>query len=551
MDKIGNIRLMARMSLLVKPLAPYMLLAVFLGVTGFLCAIYIPYFSALLISHIAIQAPDFPVSVFFVIMLVLALLRGILHYGEQACNHYIAFKLLAILRDKVFLVLRRLAPAKLEGQDKGNLIYLITSDIEALEVFYAHTISPVLIAVFTSAILLIQFANMHTLFFMIALLGYLSCGVLLPLLITKLGKQEGCQSREGFGSLSSYALESLRGMQDILQYRIGTRRMEEMQKKSEALHDTAKRLKLHEGTSAILGNAVVTLFTLLMLLCGSLLYLQGRVSFTTVLMSTVLMVSSFGPLLALASLSNNLLITMASARRVLQLLDEKEEVEEISGKEPAYSGDIKVKDLSFSYDQEEVLRKIQASFKKGQITGIHGKSGSGKSTLLKLLMRFWNAPQGSISINGVSLEDINTCDLRNMQSLVTQETVLFHDTIFNNIRIAKLDASVNEIEEACRKAGIHDFIMSLPKEYATLVEELGDSLSGGEKQRIALARAFLHDSDCILLDEPTSNLDALNEAVILKSIQAQKDKTILLVSHRPTTMRIADTVLSVESGRVS
>lgn len=231
MDKIGNIRLMARMSLLVKPLAPYMLLAVFLGVTGFLCAIYIPYFSALLISHIAIQAPDFPVSVFFVIMLVLALLRGILHYGEQACNHYIAFKLLAILRDKVFLVLRRLAPAKLEGQDKGNLIYLITSDIEALEVFYAHTISPVLIAVFTSAILLIQFANMHTLFFMIALLGYVSCGVLLPLLITKLGKQEGCQSREGFGSLSSYVLESLRGMQDILQYRIGNRRMEEMQKK--------------------------------------------------------------------------------------------------------------------------------------------------------------------------------------------------------------------------------------------------------------------------------------------------------------------------------
>lgn len=551
MDKIGNIRLMARMSLLVKPLAPFMLLAVILGVSGFLCAIYIPYFSALLISHIAIQAPDFPVTMFFVIMLVLALLRGILHYGEQACNHYIAFKLLAILRDKVFTVLRRLAPAKLEGRDKGNLIYLITSDIEALEVFYAHTISPVLIAVFTCAILLVQFASMHILFFIIALLGYLFCGILLPIIITKLGKQEGSRSREGFGKLSSYVLESLRGMQDVLQYRIGKQRMETMQKKSEELHGVQKSLKLHEGTSTILGNAAVTVFTLLMLLAGSLLYLQGTVSFTTVLMSTVLMVSSFGPVLALANLSNNLLITMASARRVLQLLDEKEEVEEISGKEAVSTGDIEVSDLSFSYEEEEVLSNIQACFKKGHITGIHGKSGSGKSTLLKLIMRFWNAPHNSITINGISLENINTSDLRNMQSLVTQETVLFHDTIFNNIRIAKLDASVDEIEEACRKAGIHEFIMSLPKDYATPVAELGDSLSGGERQRIALARAFLHDSDCILLDEPTSNLDALNEAVILKSIQEQKDKTILLVSHRPTTMQIADTVLSVESGRVS
>lgn len=550
MDKMGNIRLMLRMSLLVKPLAPYMLLAVFLGVTGFLCAIYIPYFSALLISHIAIQAPDFPVTVFFVMMLVLAVLRGILHYGEQACNHYIAFKLIAILRDKVFTALRRLAPAKLEGRDKGNLIYLITSDIEALEVFYAHTISPVLIAVFTCSILLIEFVKMHLLFFIIALSAYLFCGVVLPVIITKLGKQEGTQSREGFGSLSSYVLESLRGMQDVLQYRMGNKRLQTMQEKSEELHAVQKRLKLHEGTSTVLGNIAVSVFTLLMLICGSLLYMQGTVSFTTVLMSSVLMVSSFGPVLALASLSNNLLLTMASARRVLQLLDEKEEVKDISGKAAVINGDIEVRDLSFAYEDEAVLNHIQAVFKKGQITGIHGKSGSGKSTLLKLIMRFWNARENCIFINGTALENINTANLRDMQSLVTQETVLFHDTIFNNIRIGRLNASVNEVEEACRKAGIHDFIMSLPKDYATPVAELGDSLSGGERQRIALARAFLHDCDCILLDEPTSNLDALNEAIILKSIREQKDKTIILVSHRPSTMQIADTVLSVESGRV-
>lgn len=551
MNKIGNIRLMARMSLLVKPLAPYMLLAVFFGVTGFLCAIYIPYFSALLISHIAIQAPDFPVKVFFILMIVFAVLRGILHYAEQACNHYIAFRLLAILRDKVFTVLRKLAPAKLEGRDKGNLIYLITSDIEALEVFYAHTISPILIAIITCIILLTEFYKMHVMFFVITLCGYLFCGLILPWIITKLGKQQGKQSREGFGELSSYTLETLRGLQDILQYRIGEERLHMMSKKSEELHDVQKRLKLHEGNTIMVSNIIVTSFTFLMLVCGSYLYMQGAISFTSVIMSTVLMVSSFGPVLALANLSNNLLITMASARRVLGLLDEEEIVKEITGKEHSTAGDIEIKDLTFAYDDEEILKDINAHFKKGNIIGIHGKSGSGKSTLLKLIMRFWNAPSNSILINDRSVDDINTKDLRDMQSFVTQETVLFHDSIFNNIIIAKLDASVDEVENACKKAGIHDFIMSLPQGYATKVAELGDSLSGGEKQRIAIARAFLHDSPCILLDEPTSNLDALNEAIILKSLREQKDKTILLVSHRPGTMRIADSVLTIDSGRVS
>ena len=551
MNKIGNIRLMARMSLLVKPLAPYMLLAVFFGVTGFLCAIYIPYFSALLISHIAIQAPDFPVKVFFILMIVFAVLRGILHYAEQACNHYIAFRLLAILRDKVFTVLRKLAPAKLEGRDKGNLIYLITSDIEALEVFYAHTISPILIAIITCIILLTEFYKMHVMFFVVALCGYLFCGLILPWIITKLGKQQGKQSREGFGELSSYTLETLRGLQDILQYRIGEERLHMMSKKSEELHDVQKRLKLHEGNTIMVSNIIVTSFTFLMLVCGSYLYMQGAISFTSVIMSTVLMVSSFGPVLALANLSNNLLITMASARRVLGLLDEEEIVKEITGKEHSTAGDIEIKDLTFAYDDEEILKDINAHFKKGNIIGIHGKSGSGKSTLLKLIMRFWNAPSNSILINDRSVDDINTKDLRDMQSFVTQETVLFHDSIFNNIIIAKLDASVDEVENACKKAGIHDFIMSLPQGYATKVAELGDSLSGGEKQRIAIARAFLHDSPCILLDEPTSNLDALNEAIILKSLREQKDKTILLVSHRPGTMRIADSVLTIDSGRVS
>lgn len=551
MRKDSNLKIMARMSLEVKPLFGYMILAVFLGVTGFLCAIFIPYFSALLISHIAIKAPDFPVSVFFVMMVILAILRGVLHYGEQACNHYIAFKLLAIIRDKVFKVLRKLCPAKLESKDKGNLIFLITSDIEALEVFYAHTISPILIAIFTSAILLYMFVGMHILFFLIALAAYIFCGIIIPYIITRIGRNNGTASREDFGELSSYTLESLRGMQEVLQYNIGNERLQTMHKKSLALNDKQKQLKNYEGISSSLGNIAVTGFSLLMFLTGCYLYLDGAVSFTTVFMSTVLMLSSFGPVLALTNLSNNLLVTMASARRVLNLLDEEELVKEVSGCETAQFGDIRVTDVDFAYEDEDILKSFSAVFEKGKITGILGKSGSGKSTLLKLIMRFWNIQKGSITIDETTIEQINTTDLRSFESFVTQDTVLFHDSIMNNIRVAKLDASIQEIEEACKKASIHEFIMSLPKEYATPVAELGDSLSGGEKQRIGIARAFLHDSPCILLDEPTSNLDALNEAVVLKSIREQKDKTVLLVSHRPSTMKIADKVICVENGRVS
>lgn len=551
MRKDSNIKIMARMSLEVKPLFGYMIIAVFLGVTGFLCAIFIPYFSALLISHIAIQAPDFPISVFFVMMVIFALLRGILHYGEQACNHYIAFKLLAIIRDKVFKVLRKLCPAKLESKDKGNLIFLITSDIEALEVFYAHTISPILIAIFTSLILLYMFAGMHILFFLIALSAYIFCGIVIPYIITRIGRSNGAASREDFGELSSYTLESLRGMQEVLQYNIGNERVQTLHKKSLALNDKQELLKKYEGLSSSLGNIAVTGFSLLMFITGCYLYLDGAISFTAVFMSTVLMLSSFGPVLALTNLSNNLLVTMASARRVLNLLDEEELVKEVNDCEAAQFGEISVEDVDFAYEDEDILKSFSAIFENGKITGILGKSGSGKSTLLKLIMRFWNIQKGGITIDKTSIDKINTCDLRNFESFVTQDTILFHDSIMNNIRIAKLNATTEEVEDACMKASIHDFIMSLPKKYATPVAELGDSLSGGEKQRIGIARAFLHDSPCILLDEPTSNLDALNEAVVLKSIREQKDKTILLVSHRSSTMKIADKVICVENGRVS
>ncbi len=551
MKQESNFKLMLRMSSLVKPLTGYMILAITLGVTGFLCAIFIPYFASLLIAHIAIQAPDFPISVFFIIMGVCAILRGILHYGEQACNHYIAFKLLAILRDRVFSTLRRLCPAKLEGKDSGNLIFLITSDIEALEVFYAHTISPIFIAILTCLILLGMFLNLHLVFALIAFFAYCSIGILLPLYITKKGKADGKASRKEFGDLSDYTLESLRGMQDILQYEAGKERLAGMQKRSTIVNERQKKLKHYEGVSMALANMAIMGFSCIMVLCAGWLYLLNEISFTSALMGSVLLLSSFGPVMALSNLSNNLLITMASARRVLHLLDEQEQVEEINGKQKATFGDMCLQEVSFAYADEMILQDFHAVFEKGKITGILGKSGSGKSTLLKLLMRFWSVTQGQIHVNDTAIKDINTKDLRQMQGYVTQDTVLFHDSILNNIRIAKLNASIDEVEAACKKANIHDFIMSLPKDYATPVAELGESLSQGERQRIALARAFLHDAPCLLLDEPTSNLDALNEAAILSKLAEQRDKTIVLVSHRPSTLRFVDHLIQMKHTRSS
>ena len=551
MKKESNFRLMLRMSGLVKPLAFHMLIAITLGVLGFLCAIFIPVLAIVCITHMAMHTPDFPYSTIFWVMFGCAVLRGILHYGEQACNHYIAFKLLAILRDKVFHALRRLCPAKLESKEKGNLIFLITSDIEALEVFYAHTISPIMIAIITCIILLVMFFQMNPIYAGIALLAYAFVGIEIPILITKLGKEDGISSRQEFGALSDYTLESLRGIQDVLQYDLGQARLQGMQEKSEKLNQRQKKLKSYEGTSSAIANMAIMLFSLTMVIVSGLLFVQGRTSFMEAVIASVLMMSSFGPVMALSNLSNNLLITMASSRRVLSLLDEEAMVEEVSGKQDHAFDDMSVNDVDFAYDQEVILRDFSAKFEKGKITGILGKSGSGKSTLLKLLMRFWDVNDGSVCIGDANVKELNTANLRTMQSYVTQDTVLFHDSIENNIRIAKLDATHEEIEAACKKANIHTFIMTLPNGYETTVEELGESLSGGERQRIALARAFLHDADCILLDEPTSNLDALNEAAILKNLQQQKDKTIVLVSHRPSTLKIADEMIEMGNTRCS
>lgn len=602
---------------LVKPLLHIMAAAIILGTVGYLCAIFLTILAGqVILRGLAGNAAGAGISVIseaamkstwlsgasvnriLAVMILMAVLRGILHYMEQYCNHFIAFKLLAIIRHKVFAALRKLCPAKLEGRDKGNLISIITTDIELLEVFYAHTISPIAIATLTSVIMVIFIGRYHVLAGVLALASYLIVGVVIPMWNGKRGSQKGMEFRTEFGELNSFVLDSLRGMDETIQYDQGKKRKGQMSDRSRKLAGMQEDLSWMEGSQRSFTNLMILLASFGMLALTIYLYGKGEIGFDGILTCTIAMMGSFGPVVALSSLSNNLNQTLASGERVLSLLEEKPLVEEIPDgiefhavgrfndvekqdeperitagmyvkvweKDGAYSPDsekienesvvgftgAEVSHVTFAYEDETILDDYSLKLAPGKITGIHGSSGSGKSTLLKLLMRFWDVNEGMISVDNKDVREISTRHLRDLESYVTQETHLFHDSIANNIAIAKPGATREEIMAAAKKASINDFIMTLPKGYDTEVGELGDTLSGGEKQRIGIARAFLHDSPLLLLDEPTSNLDSLNEGIILKSLKEDKaNRTVVLVSHRTSTMKVADVVYEMENGRVS
>ena len=576
------IQIMGSLIGLVKPLLHIMLAAIILGTLGYLCAIFLTILAGQVIIHglltggagMIVPVNNMwlvftPVKTIITVMIVIAVLRGILHYMEQYCNHFIAFKLLAIIRHKVFAALRKLCPAKLEGRDKGNLISIITTDIELLEVFYAHTISPIVIATLTSIIMVIFIGRYHWLAGLLALTAYLIVGVAIPMWNGKRGSQKGMEFRTSFGELNSFVLDSLRGLDETIQYGQGEKRKEQMTGQSKNLAGMQESLSKMEGSQRSFTNMVILLASFGMLALTIWLYAKGEMGFEGILTCTIAMMGSFGPVVALSSLSNNLNQTLASGERVLSLLEETPLVEEIPGDvetsadqgvnseesadraDRAFAG-AEAENVTFAYGAETILDSYSMKLQPGKITGIHGASGSGKSTLLKLLMRFWDVQGGSMSVDGTDVRKIPTRHLRDMESYVTQETHLFHDSIANNIAIAKPGASREEIMEAAKKASIHDFIMTLPKGYDTEVGELGDTLSGGEKQRIGIARAFLHDCPLILLDEPTSNLDSLNEGIILRSLkESARKKTVVLVSHRVSTMNVADMVYEMENGRIS
>ena len=543
----NGLKVMYKLIGLVLPLVHVMIAAITMGVIGFLTAIFIIVLGGVGLLNILGFATALSLKQVIIGIVICAVLRGILRYAEQGSNHYIAFKLLALIRHKVFIKLRKLAPAKLEGKDKGNLISIITTDTELLEVFYAHTISPIIIAFITSVIMTIFIGSYNIFLGAIALVAYFIVGVIIPVWSSNQGDETGQQYRDELGDLNSYFLSSIRGINDIIQYGVGKERLDEINRRTDELETKQKFLLKQEGSNRAVTDTAILLCSMVMLFAGCILYNKGQVDFTQVIIPLIALMSSFGPVVAISNLSNNLFHTIAAGNRVLDLLEEEPAVEEVSGKETVEFADMKLENVSFAYDDEVILEDFNMEIKKNTIIGIYGKSGCGKSTLLKLLMRFWEVNNGAITIGGKNINEINTSDLRKMQSFVTQDTYLFNDTIAKNIGIAKENATMEEIIAAAKKASIHDFIMSLPKGYDSKVGELGGNLSGGEKQRIGIARAFLHDAPMILLDEPTSNLDSLNEGIILKSLMESKEnKTIIIVSHRKSTMNIADVVLDVE-----
>ena len=549
----SGLKIMASLITLLGSLAYIMILAVINGSLGFICAMGVTLMGAVGIAKALGESIALSYDAIIFLAIACGVLRGILRYFEQYSNHYIAFRLLAVLRDKIFTSLRVLCPAKLEGKQKGSIIAMITSDIETLEVFYAHTISPICIAVLVS-ICVVGFVGTMSSWWLalVALIGFITVGIIVPMIASGKLKASGVRYRAEFAAFNAYFLDSIKGIKDIVLNNAGEEREKEVNKRSDVLLSETKSMKNNITKAAATTELCVSVFIIITLSVGILLVTKDVLSIGRMIIGVVAVFGSFGPVIAISALPGNLTQTFASGDRVLNLLAETPVVTPVVNGESIEFNNLNVKNLSFSYDRDKIiLSDICMHAEKGEIIGIVGESGCGKSTFLKLLLRFWQKDNGQICYNGTDIDIINSENLLDNVTMVSQVTYLFDETIEDNLRIAKPNATQDELEKACKMASVHDFILSLPDGYQTRVGALGDNLSAGEKQRIGLARAFLRGSELILLDEPTSNVDSINEGIILKALKEQKHKkSIILVSHRESTMAIADRVYRVEGGRM-
>ena len=547
-------KIMASLILLLGSLAYVMAFAVINGSLGFVCSMGVTVLGAAGVAKALGEQIALSYGWIAGLAIGLGVLRGALRFVEQYCNHYIAFRLLAVLRDKIFSALRRLCPAKLEGKKKGSIIAMLTSDIETLEVFYAHTVSPVCIALTVSTAVFV-FVGLTSSWYLslVALAGFVAVGIVAPLLSSSAMKDSGVRYRGCFAAFNAYFLDSIKGIKDIVLNNAGDARRKEVNERSDELLLYTRDLKNKIAGATAITEFTVSLMTLVATAVAIALTAAGEITIGKAVIGVVAIFGSFGPVIAISALPGNLTQTFASGDRVLALLKEKPVVERVENGVDFNFDDLRVEDLSFGYeDGNKVLEDICMTAKRGEIVGIVGESGCGKSTLLKLLMRFWSKDGGKILYSGKDIDEINSDSLLGNVTMVSQTTYLFDETIEENLKIAKEDATEEEIVKACRQASVHDFIVDTPDGYKTKAGALGDNLSAGEKQRIGLARAFLRGSGLILLDEPTSNVDSINEGIILKSLAEQKkDKAIILVSHRESTMAVADRVYRIEKGRIT
>lgn len=531
---------------LLKGLKIQMFFAILFGCLGHIFASLLPSLGIFYLSKIILKE-QVNFKAIILILFVLAIFRAIFKYTEQLFNHYIAFKILAIIRDKIFRKLRSLGPAKLEGKNKGELISIITSDIELLEVFYAHTISPVCIAI------------VHTLFFFIVLLKYsyiyglillvfhLLLAIAVPIITEKSAGKIGKEQRSYNTNLNLSILESFKGIKEIINFSYFKRRYEEIENISSKLNKASKILSNKTADNFSISSAIILLGNLIFTLVAINLYKNGEVDILGLLFPTAIFISSFGPTSALSSLANNLVLTFACGRRVMSLLKEEALVEEnLDGKEICYEK-LDLENVTFSYDHTRLIEDFNLEVGLNEIVGLKGRSGCGKSTLIKLIMRFFDTDRGSIKLNNIGIRDIKTRNLRKNISYLSQDTHLFKGSIRNNLKIAKKDASEEELILACKKANIYDFIKTLKKGFDTEIVKENNEISTGQAQRLALARIFLRQSDLYLLDEPTANIDAMNEGIVLKSLyKERKDKSIIISSHRESSLRICNKIIDMK-----
>lgn len=549
----SHVSVMLRLVRLTRPLLPVMALAAVLGVIGFLAAIFLTVFGAYGLLELGGLNQPLAYSTLIALLAVCGVARGPLRYGEQLCNHYLAFRILALVRDKVFSALRRLAPAKLEGRDKGDLVSLVTSDVELLEVFYAHTLSPALIAFAVSVIMTAFIAAQSPALGALALAAYLVVGVAVPIASSKAAGASGRAVRDRIGGMNAFVLDSLRGLSETLQFGRAEERSRELAERMRVQVRAEERLKGVTALWMAVVGALVLAFDIAMLAMASHLAMRGAIGVDAAVIATAGLMSSFGPVVAVANLGTTLQQTLASGARVLDLLDEEPQTEEVA--DGAYLSGFdgaSARRVGFSYGGVQVLQDVDVEVRPGEVVRIAGRSGAGKSTLLKLLMRFWDADKGVVEMSGHDIRRVNTSSLRENEGFMTQETHLFEGTLRENLMLAKPDATERELAYAVASASLSGLVERLPRGLDTTLGELGDGLSGGERQRLGLARVFLHDAPFVLLDEPTSNLDSLNEAAVLRALADNRaGKTIVIVSHRESVAAIADRTYSVEHGRVS